>query len=111
MPDVRFDRLTEIEPMVGPLGDDLLLRAIHAGLLGDSTPRTNDHLDAHIRRAPELRLIRVDEKASDKDYLMVRATDFGALYWESRGAKFSDFVYNCPPVEDLAWQGGEAPRP
>lgn len=106
----RFDDLPAIAPLPGPLGDDLLLRAIHAGFLGHVYPVQDDGFpEPFIRKAERLGLVRT---AVRDDVVHLRTTEAGALYWETRGATFSSFVYGCPDPDGLAYDdGGTAPAP
>ncbi len=99
----RFDYLPTIAPLPGPLGDDLLLRAIHAGFLGHVYPVQDDGFpEPFIRKAERLGLVRTEVK---DDVVHLKATQAGALYWETRGATFSSFVYECPDPDTLAYEG------
>lgn len=96
----EFESLASMKPMIGPMGDDLLLRAIHAGFLR-STVHLDDHIEAAIRLGLVLKLRRNDVGIHP---ILLRVTDRGALYWQTRGGDFSKFIYQCPPLDALALQ-------
>jgi hypothetical protein len=103
-------RLRSIPPVIGPCGDDLLLRAIHAALTSSSIPA--DSLSqpnpgwSFMTDAEKLGLVcrHAVDSVRFTNYLQYRPTEIGLLYWQSRGGDFTKFIYECPPVTEFAYQ-------
>lgn len=109
----RFSGLADIKPMIGPLGDDLYLRAIHAGFMGHQVQQD----EPYVREAWMNGLIRFNEddirgkNSSSRPgsilagFTRVITTDQGALYWQTRGGDFSKFIYQCPDLNEMTYSG------
>lgn len=107
--------LADIPPMIGPCGDDLLLRAIHAGMMDFLVLDSDDY----VKEAVILGLVRrceQDPQHAMENHTLLKTTNAGALYWQSRGGDFAQFMGLGQSIGDFAYKGAaedidQAPTP
>jgi hypothetical protein len=100
--------LRHIAPVPGPLGDDLLLRAIGSAMLGHVFPQHDGRTQDFLVQAERLGLVKINGLGTTVSNVSLSVTELGTLYWISRGGDFAKFIYNCPEIADIAYQEPEA---
>jgi len=100
----RYRHLPELAPLIGPMGDDLFLRIIHAAFRKQSLPQNGWRDAVNAALAADLVVISANDGMWAEQYYHLAVTDHGALYWQSRGGNFKDFIYESPDLAAVAYR-------